>query len=256
MKSLLYLISIAFFSLNALCQELKPYNDDLYFKVINENEIVLKVDSLKAIIIVFNNLSEGNAKQSIINNPQLKEIKLISPSQDFIQLISGLKMDSLTHLFIEEYNGSKLILPAFSTLEHLTIRSKNLTTLSMENASLNKLDILDIDAPELIDWKSEKYFPNLGLIELKAPKLDYFPIEQMPNIFQFSFYCSFKNWPTNICSYKELTFISFENYKTINIDKCLKKKIKKGVFSNVTIYDKIDGQKMLEVESRDRKKFN
>ena len=256
MKSFLYLISIAFFSWNALCQELKPYNDDLYFKVINENEMVLKVDSLKAIIIVFNNLSEGNAKQSIINNPQLKEIKLISPSQDFIQLISELKMDSLTHLFIEEYNGSKLILPAFSTLEHLTIQSKNLTTLSMENASLNRLDILDIDAPELIDWKSEKYFPNLGLIELKAPKLDYFPIEQMPNIFQFSYYCSFKNWPTSICSYQELTFISFENYKTINIDKCLKKKIKKGVFSNVTIYDKIDGQKMLEVESRDRKKFN
>jgi|GEM_PF-3559648 len=249
------LLTIVFFSLKPYGQEPRPYNEDLYFKVINENEIVPHVDSLKAIVFVRKGPTLANAKQSILNNPQLKEIKLFNPTQDFIDLISELKLDSLTHLFIEDYNRTRLVIPPLSTLEHLSIKSSRLTSLSTEIAFLQKLDILDIDAPELIDWKSEKYFPSLGLIELNAPKLGYFPIEQMPNVSQFSFYCSFSNLPANLCSYKELKCMSFENYKPIDIDKCMKKKIKKGVFSNITVYDKMGGQIILEIESMDRKNF-
>jgi hypothetical protein len=35
----------------------------------------------------------------------------------------------------------------------------------------------------------------------------------------------------------------------------MKKKIKKGVFSNITVYDKMGGQIILEIESKDRKIF-
>lgn len=255
---ILTLILISIFSGHTYCQDLKPYdlepyNKDFNFKLIDDSEVVEKNDSLQAIIIVFKNQEYANARLSINNNPQLKEIKLFASNQDFLEFIAESKLKDLTHVFFERYRDSQLEIPSFPTIEHLTIQSSELVSLNMINSSLNKLDILDIETPKLTDWKTNSTYPELGLINLTAPLLDKFPIEKMPNISQFSYYCSFKELPLNLCEYKELLYISFCNYSPVQVDKCFLKKIKKGVYSDLTIYDKIDGKIISETLSKDRK---
>ena len=233
--------------------DLKPYGDELNFKIIDENEILEKNDSLEAIIIVFNEAIFKNAEISIRNNPQLKQIKLFGSNQAFLKAISDSKLPNLTHLFFERYEDAVLEIPSFPNIEHLKIQSLTLTTLNMASSELNKLDILDIESPQLMNWKTAKFFPQLGLINLNAPLLENFPIENMPSISQFSYYCSFKKWPSNLCNYEELIFISLTNYHPIKVDSCLMKKIKNGVYSNLTIYDGIDGKMISETLSDDQK---
>jgi hypothetical protein len=230
--------------------DLKPYNDELNFKILDENDVIEKNDSLEALIFVFNNPIYKNAELSISNNPQLKEIKLFASSQELLKFVSDSKLQKLTHLFFERYEGSILEIPFFPNIEHLTIESSELVSLNMVNGELNKLDILDIAAPKLKNWSTTKFFPQLGLINLKAPLLEYFPIENMPKISQFSYYCSFKEIPLNFCNYKDLKFISFNNYSPVIYDKCIEKKIKKGYVANLTIYDKIDGIVLIEILSK------
>lgn len=233
--------------------DLKPYNEELKFKVLNENEILENNTSIEALIFVFNKPIFKNAEISISNNPQIKEIKLFASSQDMLNFISNSKLPNLTHLFFERYKDSVLDIPSFPLIEHLTIQSNELVNLNMINSKLDKLDILDINAIKLTNWNTAKFLPQLGLINLIAPLLENFPIESMPKISQFSYECSFKELPTNFCNYEELLFISFNNYFPIKVDKCLENKIKKGVYSNLTVYNKIDGEVVLEILSKDRK---
>lgn len=251
------LITFLIISKILFCQELReydliPYNEEFNFKILDENDVIEKDDSLEALIIVFKSPVYKNAERSISNNPQLKEIKLFASSQELLKFISESKLHSLTHLFIERYEGASLEIPAFLTVEHLTIQSSVLASLNMTIASLDKLDILDIEAPSLKDWRTAKSYSELGLINLNAPLLEYFPIESMPKISQFSYYSSFKELPINLCNYKDLLFISFTNYVPIQVDKCFKKMIETGVYSNLTIYDKIDGKVISETLSKDR----
>lgn len=233
--------------------DLIPYNDELNFKIIDENTILEKNDSLEALIIIFNKPFFKNAELSISNNAQLKEIKLFTASQELLEFISNSKLPRLSHLFCARYQDSILELPSFPNIEHFTIQSSELVKLFMEGSELDKLNILDIYAPKLKNWRTAKFLPQLGLINLKAPLLKYFPIENMPKISQFSYYCSFKELPINLCEYKELLYISFCNYAPVQADKCFLKKIKKGVYSDLTIYDKIDGKIVSETLSKDRK---
>lgn len=233
--------------------DLKPYNNELNFKILDENDLLEKNESIEAVIFVFNKPMYKNAERSISNNPQLKEIKLFGSSQELLTFISDSKLPKLTHLFFKRYKGSVLEIPPFPILEHLTIQSLLLVSLNMEKGEMNKLDILDINAPKLRKWKSAESIPNLGLIELKAPLLDSFPIVHMPKITQFYYECSFKVLPENLCDYADLSYISFNNYCPVQIDACIKKKIKQGVYSNLTVYDQIHGKILSEVESKDRK---
>jgi hypothetical protein len=233
--------------------DLKPYNDNLNFKILDENEILEKDESIEALILVFNNPIFKNAELSIANNPQLKEIKLFASNQELLKFISDSKLNNLTHLFFEGYDDSILEIPAFPKIEHLTIQSTELVSLKMINASLDKVVVLDIDAVKLADWVTAKSLPNLGLINLKAPLLEVFSIENMPKITQFSYYCSFREMPPNLCKYEELLFISFNNFVPVKVDKCLEKKIKKSVYSNLTVYDKYDGAIISQTLSNDRK---
>lgn len=251
---LIYLIISKFTFTQELREyDLKPYGEELNFKVINENEILEKNDSLEAIIIVFNEAIFKNAEISIRNNPQLKQIKLFGSNQALLKSISDSKLPNLTHLFFERYEGSVLEIPSFPNIEHLRIQSLSLIGLNMVNGELNKLDILDIESPKLMNWKTVDFFPKLGLINLNAPLLEIFPIKNMPKIFQFSYFCSFKELPLNLCKYKELSHISLTNYSPVEVNSCLIKKIKKGVYSNLTIYDGIDGKIISETLSDDQK---
>ncbi len=247
---LILFLSLSVFVMGQL--ENEPYNDDLKFKIIDNHAILGKETSVKALIIKYTVNSNEKIKFSLRNNPQLKEIKILGADQEIVNFISELKMANLTHLLIHDYKGESLAIPVFPTVEHLSVRSKELKSLSMENAMMDKLDILNIDTPELIDWKTAKRFPVLGLIDLTAPKLTRFPIEDMPAIVQFAYYCSFKELPKNLCSYKELAFISFENYVDVKAEECFIEMVKKGNYSNLSVYDKMDGKKLFEVLSKDR----
>lgn len=257
MKTTTLIITLIFsnflFSQELSEYDLKSYNDELNFKVLNENDVLEKNDSIEALIIIFNEPILKNAKLSISNNPQLKEIKLFASCQELLKFISDSKLPRLTHLFFERYEDSILEIPSFPYIEHLTIQSSELISLNMEESELSKLEILDIDAPKLKNWTTAKFFPQLGLIDLIAPLLKDFPIENMPKISQFSYYCSFKELPLNLCEYKELLYISFCNYSPVQADKCFLKKIKKGVYSDLTIYDKINGKIVSETLSKDKK---
>ena len=247
------LILLLTFSVSVIAQEeYQPYNEDLKFKVIDENTALGKETSVKALVIKYTGNSDEKIKLSIRNNPQLQEIKLLGASQEIVNFISELKMTNLTHLLIEYYNKETLIIPALPTLEHLSVDSEKLQSLLMENAMLDKLNILSLETPELTDWRTAKHFPTLGLIDLTAPKLTYFPIENMPSIVQFAYYCSFSELPKNLCSYKELVFISFENYVNVKAEECFIQMVKNGNYSNLSIYDKMDGNKLFEVLSKDR----
>jgi hypothetical protein len=232
---------------------LKQYNKDSELAVVRDGEILEKNDSIQALIIVINDGIINNAKQSISNNLHLQEVQIYNGNQDLLDYIASLKLPNLKHLFYNNFEYQSLNIPQFPTLELLKIQSQKLESLNMTNSQLDKLEILDIDTPNLTVWKTDKNFPKLGLINLNATKLDFFPIEQMPQIRQFSYYCSFEALPLNLCSYTNLKFISFNNYGQVKIDKCFKQKIKAAIYSNITIYDKELGKPIREILSDDRR---
>lgn len=250
---LTFLTSASFvFSQEIKEYELMPYNKTFRYKFIDENTVVDKDESLEALIIIFKNPVFENAQLSISNNPQLKEIKLFMPNQDIIKFISESNLQGLSYLFIERYAGSFLEIAPLPDLEHLAIKSTALENLNMVNASLDKVAIVDIVTPKLAEWRTDTTMPNLELINLQAPLLSYFPIMHMPKIFQFMYSCSFKTLPTGLCDYTDLSIISFTNYAPITPDVCIITKIENCVYSNITIYNKIDGEKIQVITSKDQ----
>ena len=240
-----------------LCQQLEnrdlqAYND-FGFKIAYENEIVAMNKNIEALIIIFKSSNFDNAKQSILNNPQLKELKLFYAPQEFIDFISESNLKNLTHLFVHRYKASLLDFPPFQTLEHLSIESNKLTKLNMKKSTCEKLFILDIEASNLILWQTNKTFPQLGILSLDASLLQDFPIENMPMISQLNLHCSLKKLPEHLCDYKDLLYISVNNFHPVEVNKCFIKKISKGVYSNITIYDSNNGKVIFEALSKDRK---
>ena len=240
------LISLTFFS-----QDLAPYNEDFEFEVMNEDEVIQRNDSLHALIIDAGN-SVKNIEISLKNNPQLREVKLMTSSQEVLDVFGRVKFDSLFFLLIENYTGTTLNLPVLKMVELLQIHATELKSFDISKSQLLRLEILEIDAAYLVSWKSETSYPALSLIDLDAPLLTVFPILNMPKINEFVYSCSFKEIPKNLCDYKELDMISFENYCPVKVDKCIVSMIEKGVYSNLTVYDKPDGKILMDINSKDK----
>lgn len=238
------LISLTFFS-----QDLSPYNEDFEFEVMNEDEVIQTNDSLYALIIDAGN-SVKNIETSLKNNPQLREVKLMASSQEILGVIGRVKLDSLFFLLIENYTGTTLNLPVFKSVEFLQIHATELKLLDITKSQLLRLEILEMDALNLVSWKSETTYPALSLIDLDAPLLTVFPILNMPKINEFSYSCSFKELPKNLCIYKELEMISFENFCPVKVYKCLVAMVEKGEYSNLTVYDKPDGKILMDINSK------
>jgi len=241
------LISHAFFSQ----ENLTPYNDDFEFEVMDDDEVIPRNDSLHALIIDAGN-SVKNIEISLKNNPQLREVKLMASSQEIVDVFGRVKLDSLFFLLIENYTGTTLNLPIIKSVEFLQIHATELKSLDISKSLLSHLENLEMDAPYLISWKSETTYPALSLLDLDAPLLTVFPILNMPKINEFSYTCSFKELPKNLCTYKELEMISFENFCPVKVDKCLILMVEKGVYSNMTVYDKPDGKILMDINSKDK----
>ena len=241
------LISHTFFSQ----EDLSPYNEDFEFEVMDDDEVIPRNDSLHALIIDAGN-SVKNIEISLKNNPHLHEVKLMASSQEILDVFGRVKFDSLFFLLIENYTGTTLNLPVIKSVEFLQIHAKELKTLDISKSLLSHLEILEIDAPSLLIWKSETTYPALTLLDLDAPLLTVFPILNMPKINEFSYTCSFKELPKNLCTYKELEMISFENFCPVKVDKCFVSMIEKGVYSNLRVYDKPDGEILMDINSKDK----
>lgn len=232
-------------------QDLTPYNEDFAFEVMDDDEVIQRNDSLFALIIDVGNTTK-NIEISLNNNPQLRELKFMQASQEVVDILGRVKIDSLFFVLIENYSGVTLSMPNVKSIEFLKVHADALKTLDLSKAQLLQLEILEIETPMLVNWKSAITYPALTLIDLDAPLLTVFPIENMPKINEFSYNCSLKLLPKNLCSYKELEMISFENYCPIKIDKCFIEKVEKGVYSNATVYDKQDGKILMDIDSKDK----
>jgi hypothetical protein len=241
------LITHAFFSQ----ENLTPYNEDFEFEVMDDDELIPRNDSLHALIIDAGN-SVKNIETSLKNNPQLREVKLMASSQEILDVIGRVKLDSLFFLLIENYTGTTLNLPVIKSVEFLQIHATELKSLDISKSLLSRLEILEMDAPNLVSWKSETTYPALSLIDLDAPLLTVFPILNMPKINEFSYSCCFKELPKNLCLYSKLKTIAFENLCPVKVDKCLIYMIEKGVYSNLTVYDKPDGKILMDINSKDK----
>ena len=251
MKIVVVIISIfithTFFSQ----EDLSPYNEDFEFEVMDEDEVISRNDSLHALIIDAGN-SVKNIEISLKNNPQLREVKLMSSSQEILDVFGRVKLDSLFFLLIENYTGTTLNLPIIKSVEFLQIHATELQLLDMRNSQLFRLENLELEIPSLLTWKSEATYPQLALLDIEAPTLHVFPIMQMPKITEFSFSCSFTELPKNVCLYSKLKTIAFENLCPVKVDKCLISMIEKGVYSNLTVYDKPDGKILVDINSLDK----
>lgn len=240
------LISHTFFS-----QDLTPYNEDFEFEVMDDDEVIPRNDSLHALIIDAGN-SLKNIEISLKNNPQLREVKLMASSQEILDVLGRVKLDSLFFLLIENYTGTTLNLPIIKSVEFLQIHATELQLLDMRNSQLYRLGNLELEIPSLLTWKSEATYPRLTFLDIEAPLLTIFPILKMSNIQEFSFSCSLKELPKNLCSFTKLRTLAFENLCPVKVDKCLISMIEKGVYSNLTVYDKPEGKILMDINSKDK----
>ena len=250
MKIVVVIISI-FITHTFFSQDLTPYNEDFEFEVMDDDEVIPRNDSLQALIIDAGN-SVKNIEISLKNNPQLREVKLMASSQEILDVIGRVKLDSLFFLLIENYIGTTLNLPIIKSVEFLQIHATELQLLDMRNSQLFRLENLELEIPSLLTWKSEATYPQLALLDIEAPTLHVFPIMQMPKITEFSFSCSFIELPKNVCLYSKLKTIAFENLCPVKVDKCLIAMVEKGVYSNLTVYDKPDGKILVDINSLDK----
>lgn len=248
-KSLILFIFLSFIVLPLKSQKLQPYGHDLPFLNISEKKLLPHIDSLKILLVEFNTNDISSFKKTLINNPQLVEIQMKNPPLKAIQIVSKFKPEGLINLFIHDYKASRLEVPKFSNIKLFQINSDQLESISMLESAFDSLNILGIRCSNLKEWKASSTFPSLSLIDLNAPSLSEFPIKRMPQIYQFSFNCSFNTLPQYLCECIDLTHISFTNNKTIEIDKCFEEKVKKAYYSNLTLYDGKKGTNVLEILS-------
>lgn len=237
-------------SLYTFCQNSNPFFEVNLVREVNENDLLAKDDSLKALIININGENYENAINSIINNNQLKGIKVNNPTTEFLSILSNLQPDSLKYLIIENYARDSLILPGFSKLIFFEINSDSLRNLNLSYAKFTKIETLNIDASRLIDLKTETEYPFLDILNLHAPYLIFFPFEKTPKLNYLSLKSSLNEIPTCFCNNDNLIGILIWNYGPIKIDSCLKRKIKFGFESSLIVYKDLNGQILNEIYSK------
>lgn len=236
-------------------QDRTPYNEEFPFKVINGEKTLPKTNGLKALLVDFQNAREDieHFKQTLINNPDIVEIQLFHANQNVIDLLNKVNLKSLEYLFLNNFDEQTLVIPSFPGLTLLSIESDLLVNLDMKNAQLDKLTLLSILSPQLVNWSCIPTFNILELIDLNAPLLESFPIEKAPKLFQFSFYCYLRELPDLTCNCPDLEQISYENYWPVAVPECMKTKVKNAFYSNITIYNGFNGDLVEEHLSEDRK---
>lgn len=231
----------------------KPYNKQFPYAIIRNSETLEKIDSIQALIVNFESIELADFCKSLYNNPQIKEVQLYNTPQSALDSLSSILGHSLTHLITEEYSASSMYLNPFEALDMLSVNSDVILTLDISKARLDLVNILTVSSNSLISWKTQQHFPELGLIDLEAPKLSALDIKSAPKLNQFSYHCSFEEIPKFLCACVQLELISFANYKVVPVDDCFKEKMSKAFYSDITISEGENGKVVFELLSDDRK---
>ncbi len=126
------------------------------------------------------------------------------------------------------YLDSTLVLPNFTELDILGIRSETLQNLQL---------------PALI--------PNLGLLDLSTPILHSISASQTPELFELMIHAQLDSFPAFLCNSPELTLVDITNYKSISVPGCLANLFleDKLEISTLEIYDKKDGNLLIELKN-------
>jgi hypothetical protein len=126
------------------------------------------------------------------------------------------------------YLDSTLILPNFTELDILGIRSETLQNLQL---------------PDLM--------PNLGLLDLYSPKLHAISAVHTPELFELMIHAQLDSFPAFLCNSPELTLVDITNYKSISVPGCLANLFleDKLDISTLEIYDKKDGNLLIELKN-------
>lgn len=251
MKTSILLVIISFLPSVIFSQELNTRKANLNYREIINYTLLVVNPNIKAFSVDFVDNTNRGIEFTLSNNPQIEELKISRSNQNFINFLSNKPIDSLTHLIINDFRHDSLKIPFIPRLKYLEINSNALRYLDMDSAQMTNLEVLIITTPNLTIWTADKKFPKLELLELKMPEISIFPIEYMPEIYQFSCESTLKEMPKNLCKFRHLTHLSLVNYFPYSISKCLRRKIKRLQYSNVVIIDKNTGQKSFEINSKD-----
>lgn len=249
MKKFLLLICLFIFQIG-ICQD-GPFNDYKFISL-NHNESINHIDTIEALIYHFSGEECDNFINSINSNPQLKEIQLNNPPERAIQFVlNSDRLIDLNTFFIFGFDNDSLNVSPKMGLKHIWIYSESIKCFQLIGDSLYNLEQLQISMPELTKLKLNEALNKLDYLELIAPKLSFFPINEMQKIGWLTVYCSFSQLPIVFCQLENLQLFTFSNYKEIKLPKCFKKRIKKTHYHNVEIKSSKDGEVIYEKKSKE-----
>lgn len=222
--------------------------------LINSDEVIGNIDSVVALIAVCKSNIQG-LSESLKNNPQVVELHLYNVTQDILTEIFQVNSPNLLMLFIEDFQELNCIIPKCTneSLFQLHLQSNITEKLISNPNSLNKIEFLTIEMPNLKSWEGELNEPGLGLLDVSTATLQSIPKLSIPDLMQFSLHCSLNNFPET-CDMNKLESVFLFSSKNCPIDKCLKSHLKKDILIEIVI-NFGDEDKEKSYQSKATKKF-
>ena len=153
------------------------------------------------------------------------------------------------------YNGSNVHQKDIDSLFKVNPKAEELsityldTTLILPN--FTELDILGIRSETLQNLQLSAFMPNLGLLDLYTPNLHNISAVQTPELFELMIHAQLDSMPAFLCTSPELTLVSITNYKAIPIPQCLDSIFKGGQLelSSLEFFDGKDGPQLFELKN-------
>lgn len=234
-------------------QYFEPFHQQYFTVWITPDQPLRTMEIMQVMMVDLRQTSAFEFRELIRLNPQIIELQLKYPTKKELDFLTEARLPRLTTLFVVGFDADTLQLPALSQLEILSLQSDSLQHLFARSLPYSKLDIWSIEAPRLQEWTTDSLYKSLGLIHLVAPKLSVFPIKAAPSLSQLFCSTSLLELPAFLCHCEELSHISITNHRAVPVDDCFSEKIHQAYYSNLTVYDRPNGKKLLEYLSKDQK---
>jgi hypothetical protein len=155
------------------------------------------------------------------------------------------------------YNGSNVHQKDIDSLFKVNPKAEELSITYLDSTlilpNFTELDILGIRSETLQNLQLPGLMPNLGLLDLYTPKLHAISAVQTPELFELMIHAQLDSMPAFLCTSPELTLVSITNYKAIPIPQCLDSIFKGGQleWSSLEFLDGKDGNTISKIVSPD-----
>jgi hypothetical protein len=153
------------------------------------------------------------------------------------------------------YNGSNVHQKDIDSLFKVNPKAEELSITYLDSTlilpNFTELDILGIRSETLQNLQLPGLMPNLGLLDLYTPKLHAISAVQTPELFELMIHAQLDSMPAFLCTSPELTLVSITNYKAIPIPQCLDSIFKGGQleWSSLEFLDGKDGPQLFELKN-------